>query len=155
MLIAIPLHPAIVHFPIALTVLMPAVIGAVWWAERRGWVSAVAWRFVAGLQSVVFATSFLAQQLGEHDEEIVKHVIDPEIIEAHAAWGDRVVWVTGMMLVLLLGAALFPRLRKFRVVVLAAALVAIVPVIFAGHSGAGLVYEHDAARAHQELIAPE
>lgn len=105
---AIPLHPDIVHIPIGMSVLLPLVIIAFLWAERKDVVSPRAWLFVVGLQVLIAGSSFLAAQAGEQDEEVVEHVVPESAIEAHEEWGEAVTWYS----LATLGTVIYPALMR-------------------------------------------
>ncbi len=79
----LPLHPKIVHLPIALAVLMPLITAGLliaWWRDmlpRRAWWIAVA------LQAVLVASALYARETGEADEDRVEDRVGEAALEAH------------------------------------------------------------------------
>lgn len=79
----LPLHPKIVHLPIALAVLMPLITAGLliaWWRDmlpRRTWWIAVA------LQAVLVGSGLYARETGEADEERVEARVGEAPLEAH------------------------------------------------------------------------
>ena len=72
-----PLHPAMVHFPIALASLVPmfAILAAI--AIRAGWISARAWLVVVLMQAMLAGSAWVAHETGENEEEKVEKVVSP------------------------------------------------------------------------------
>jgi len=150
-----PLHPAVVHFPIVLTLLMPLVAAGAWLAVRRGARPARMWALVAGTALLLFASTFVAQRTGEAEEEVVERVVPESAIGQHEESAERYLIATGVF-VLLAAIGLAPgRLgRAGRVAGLAGA-VALIPLAWSvGHSGGELVYQHGAASAYVTSGAP-
>lgn len=146
-----PLHPVIVHLPIALAVLMPLVsIGLLvaWWRgalQRRTWIIAIA------LQALLVGSGLLASQTGEADEDRVEAVVAHDAIEQHEEAAETFVYAAAGVLVLVLAAGLIPRERAARAVaVLAAAgtLGVLGLGYLTGKAGGDLVYRHGAANAY-------
>lgn len=147
------LHPKIVHLPIALAVLMPAIAGGILLAWWRGALPGRAWLIAVLLQGTLAVSGFAALQTGEADEERVEKVVQESAIEAHAEAGEAFVWGAGVAFVLALGAfgALMMRKEGAAQGAALAAGVAMVVVLGLGYrvgeAGGALVYEHNAARA--------
>lgn len=145
-----PLHPQIVHLPIALAVLMPllslALLGA-WW---RGMLPRRAWLLVVALQALLLASGFAASQTGEGDEERVEAVVPEAAIEAHEEAAETFLGGSAAVLLLAVLAGVVRRERPAQA--LAAATVAGTLVVLGlgyrvGEAGGRLVYEHGAAAA--------
>ena len=60
-----PLHPAIVHFPIVLTMLLPLFALGALWAIRRGARPMRAWGLTSAVAGALVASAWLAVQTGE------------------------------------------------------------------------------------------
>lgn len=144
-------HPKLVHLPIALAVLMPAIsVGLViaWW---RKWLPGRAWLVAVLLQITLVGSGFAALQTGEADEERVERVVAEQHIEDHEHAAQAFVWtaaaVLGVMLVGFIGV-------RTRAGLPAAAIATIGTLIVlglgyrTGQSGGALVYEHGAASAY-------
>ena len=78
-----PLHPAIVHLPIALMVLLPiAALAAILVIRGTSSVRG-AWIPVVILAAALSGSSWVAVQTGEREEEAVEHVVPEEAIHEH------------------------------------------------------------------------
>jgi uncharacterized membrane protein len=144
-------HPKLVHVPIALSVLMPIIAGALllaWWREwlpRRGWLLAI------GLQAILLGSGVLALRSGEAEEERVERIVAERFIEAHEEAAEVFVWGSGGVLALMLVAGALGS-RRAGLPIAAAATLGTVLVLGLGYrtgqAGGGLVYEHGAAQAY-------
>jgi uncharacterized membrane protein len=148
-----PLHPKIVHVPIALSVLMPLVaIGLLvaWWSD---WLPGRTWWLAVALQAILFGGGWVAVETGEEDEEKVEAIVPESAIETHEERAEQFFWGTAGGLILMVLPAVVPgRRRKRWLAVLASAgtLVVLVLGYRVGEAGGALVYEHGAANAHIE-----
>lgn len=146
----LPLHPKIVHLPIALAVLMPLITGGLlvaWWRDilpRRAWWGAVV------LQAILLATGLVARSTGEADEERVEAVVGEAALEAHEEAADAFTAAAALALALTVAAGVVRREPAARGLA-AAATVASVLVLGLGYrvgqAGGRLVYQHGAAAA--------
>jgi hypothetical protein len=144
-----PLHPAVVHLPIALAVLLPALALGAALAIRAGWLPVRTWVVVVLLQLALFGSGWLALKTGEEQEERVEDVVSERRIEAHEEAAERFVTLAaGAALVSaagLLGGGL-GRLGRAATVIAAGAVLA--AGVATGHSGGELVYRYGAADAY-------
>jgi len=149
-----PLHPAVVHFPIALALLVPlfALLGVL--AVRAGWLPRNAWAGVVLLQALLVGSAYLALETGEDQEDRVEEVVGHDPIHAHEEAAERLMWLAGATLVVfaagLAGDPLGGRARVVSLLLSLAVAGASVPV---GRSGGALVYEHGAASAYTDDAA--
>ena len=155
---SLPLHPSIVHVPIALSVLMPLVaIGLLvaWW---RDWLPRRAWFVGLVLQAILVGSSFVALQTGETDEERVEEVLaSEEPIHAHEEAAEVFFWATIGVLGLFAAGAFLPKESTGRAVATAAAVGTLVVAGLGyrvGHAGGELVYKEGAARAYTAPQGP-
>ena len=151
-----PLHPAIVHLPIALAVLIPVFAVLAAGLIYKNVLPERSWILVVGLQALLVLSSWIAVETGEYDEEIVESVVAEDLIEGHEEGAERFLLLTGVGL-LAMGAGLLPlqlgtRGRLMGVVTSMAVLASAATV---GHSGGELVYRHGAANAYISDLAPE
>ena len=146
-----PLHPAVVHLPIALAVLIPALAILSLVSIYKNILPARVWVLVVLLQAVLLGSGWLALETGEEQEERVEHLVAERHIEAHEEAAERFLLLAGIGL-LACAAGLAPRRigalgRSAGTLATCAVLVAGVVV---GHSGGELVYKHGAASAYVE-----
>ena len=148
-----PLHPAIVHLPIAFAVLVPgfAVLGT--WLIYKNILPARSWILIVFLQALIVGTGWFALETGEREEDRVERVVAEDPIESHEEAAERFLLLAGIGL-LLSGAGLLPRQggTMGRIAGTAATIAVLAAGISVGHSGGQLVYEHGAANAY--LDAP-
>lgn len=144
-----PLHPAVVHLPIALAVLIPglALLGIL--MIHKGFLPSRSWALIVLLQVLLVGSGWLARETGEDQEERVERVVAERHIEAHEEAAERFFRLATLGL-LVVGVGLLPGRtgtigRVAGTVVTLAVLAAGVSV---GHSGGELVYKHGAASAY-------
>ncbi len=146
-----PLHPALVHLPLAWSVLLPLVMAVALLAIRRGADPRQRWRFPVVLAAAVTLSAWAAVQAGEADGERIEERVDAAALEEHEEAGERFLFLSVVVLVITAagflpasaGAVARPAGGVAAVLLLGAGLLA-------GHAGGELVYEHGAAAAHAE-----
>lgn len=151
---SLPLHPSIVHVPIALAVLMPIIaIGLLlaWW---RGWLPRRTWFVALALQGALVGGAMAAMQTGEADEERVEQVLASEApIEAHEEAAELFLWVAIAVLGLFAVGAFVPK-ESLGLAVGGLAVVGTLAVAGlgyrVGHAGGELVYKEGAAAAYTQ-----
>ena len=148
---ALPLHPAIVHVPLGLSLVVPLLGAGIWWASRRGWLPVRAWLLVVALQAVIVAGGYAALETGEHEEDRVERVVAESRIERHEERAELFMAGAGITLGLAALALLPLGERRQRVVAGVAVLSSVAALglgVSLGHSGGELVYRHGAANAY-------
>lgn len=144
-----PLHPAIVHLPVALAVLLPlaSLVAAV--ALARGWLPTRAWAFVVALNLLLVGSTWAALETGEAEEERAERVVPESAIETHEERAEAFLWL-GVAALAVSGAGLAAGRRGgiARAAAVAASLAVLAGGIRVGHSGGELVYVHGAASAY-------
>jgi uncharacterized membrane protein len=144
-----PLHPAVVHLPIALAILLPglAVLGL--FLIYKGVIPSRSWALIVLLQAILVGSGWLALETGEDEEDRVERVVAERFIEAHEEAAERFMWIAGLGL-LACGAGLLPgRSGNWgRVAGTIAAFGVLAAGISVGHAGGELVYKHGAASAY-------
>lgn len=156
----VPLHPILVHFPLALATLLPLAALAVLIAGFRSSAGATSrkyWAVIVVLHAILAGSSFLALKAGERDEERVEKVLASEApLETHEEAGELFLQAVAIALVIsALGLAPGKLALGGRIAGVAATLVVLVLGIQVGHSGGQLVYKHGAAAAFTTGGAPQ
>jgi len=146
-----PLHPAVVHLPMALAVLVPPLALAWTYAIAKGLLSPRSWATIALLQVLGTGSAWLALETGEADEERVERVVAERHIEAHEEAGERFLLFSGGA-VLMVAAGLLPGSAGLvgRLLGTLGAFAALAAAVQVGHSGGELVYRHGAGSAYSE-----
>ena len=136
-----PLHPAVVHFPIVLMILLPvAALGALW-AIRRGTAPIRAWAIPVALAAGLTLSAWAAVETGESQGEKVEDTLGEQAVESHEDAAERFLLLSGAVLVVSAAGLLRGAVgRTARVVGTIAALGLIAAGYQVGHSGGRLVY---------------
>ena len=144
-----PLHPAVVHLPIALAALIPvlAILGIC--LIYKDFLPPRSWALILLLQAALVGSGWLALETGEREEERVERVVAERHIEAHEEAAERFLLLAGVAL-LAASAGLLPRRAGAvaRVVATLATLAVLAAAVSVGHSGGELVYKRGAASAY-------
>ena len=142
----LPLHPALVHLPVALAFILPPLAILISVMLLRGvWPRSV-WGVVLGLQILTFGGALLAERTGEQDEEKVEEVVPENAIHQHEELAERFTTFAGVMAGLTLLGLLLPE-RFARYTWVPASTLLFVGTWFAyevGHAGGTLVYRYNA-----------
>lgn len=150
---ALPLHPLMVHVPIALGVLLPLVAGGILFAWWRKWLPPRAWFAAVVLQAILLGSGVLALRTGEAEEERVESVVAERFIEAHEEAAEVFVAASGLVLAVMLVAGVL-RARSTGLPTAAAATLGTLLVLGLGYrtgrAGGSLVYEQGAAQAYAQ-----
>jgi uncharacterized membrane protein len=148
---SLPVHPAIVHLPLGLAFVLPALAAGFAWALWSGRVRTRAWVVVVALQAVLLGAGFVAMNTGERDEDRVERVVPEAAIERHEEYAEQFVWATGATLILAALVLVFrkpPLVHALSVAAAAGTIVVAAAAIRVGHAGGQLVYVHNAAAAY-------
>jgi uncharacterized membrane protein len=153
---SMPLHPAIVHLPLAFAILMPLFATGFAWALWTGRIRPRAWLALVAFQALLLGSGLVATRTGEAEEERVENVVQEGALHRHEELADQFVWAAGLTLVLS-GLVLVVR-RPAAVRALVSGVVAATIVVAAlglrvGHAGGELVYVHGAASAYAQPSA--
>lgn len=148
---SLPLHPAIVHLPLALAILMPLVAAVLTWAIWTSRVRPNAWIGIVALQALLLGSGLLAINTGGAEEERVEGVVREGVLEQHEEFAEQFVWASGATLALAVLVLVFRGAAVSRSI---AAAVVVATVVVAGlgfrvgRAGGELVYVHGAASAY-------
>lgn len=146
-----PLHPAIVHLPLALAMLAPFAAALAFVVIRRGWLPPRAWLGVVLLQALLVGSAWFAIETGEEQEERVEKVVRESFIEDHEEGAERFLTVAAVALIVSAGGLFAGRAGALgRGATVVAAAFALAAAVAVGHSGGELVYRHGAADAYVE-----
>jgi len=157
-LIPNPLHPAVVHLPIAFAGILPLfAIGALWFI-RRGTRPRVAWGLFVAMSAALVASAWVSLQTGEQQEERVEDVVSERSIHQHEEAADLFLAVSAGVFVVALGGMAGGRIGQAGRWLAAAGTAAVLATGWnVGHSGGMLVYRDGAASAYAksgETLAP-
>ncbi|MBY0515627.1 MAG: hypothetical protein K2P81_01875 [Bacteriovoracaceae bacterium] len=146
-----PLHPQFVHFPLALSVIIPLLAVAIMVMIKQKAFSPMVWGLVIGLQVLTTATGYLSMNLGESEEDVVEKVVEKKHISEHeekaevfVAFSVAATVVAILVLFLKAELQLYFMMLSF-VIMLAQCFTA----YRTGESGGELVYVHKAANAYK------
>jgi len=148
---SLPLHPAIVHLPLGLAFLMPALALGFAWALWKRRVRPRAWVSIIALQAVLLGAGLAAMNTGEREEDRVESVVPKAVLHQHEELAEQFVWATGATLLV---ATLVLVVRKPDITAALAAVTVLGTLLVAasalrvGHAGGRLVYEHNAGAAY-------
>lgn len=143
----VPIHPILVHIPIALAVLMPLIFGGLIIAIRRDFLPVQSWWIAVLLQLVLALGSIAALGSGHAEEERVEDFVPKEMIESHEHLAMAMAG-TALVALVLSAASLRKGIkgeRLYRVASFAASLAVLGLAGMVGHQGGELVYKHGAA----------
>lgn len=148
-----PLHPAVVHFPIALAFLLPMFAVGALWAIRRGAGARVAWAIPVALAVVLAGTAWAALETGEAEEERVEDVVAESPLHEHEEAGELFLVLSGLVaLVAAAGMAGGTVGTAGRLLATVGSLAVLIAGVSVGRAGGELVYEHGAARPYVQAV---
>ena len=149
----LPLHPKLVHVPMALCILMPMVVGLIWTGVRRGWFTPHAWLIAVFLQGATLVGGLAALQTGKSDGVQVEGYASDDALATHEARAEWFLYIAGVNLGLCGATWLLWRDRRRQHVFGAVAALALVGGSYAGYrvgdAGGRLVYVGNASDAHR------
>lgn len=139
-------HPAIVHVPLGLAMVMPLLAAALTVALWRGRLPRSAFAVVAALQLAIVGAGFMAMRLGHADAKQAEQVAPEAAVDAHEEAGETFVWAALGVLVASAVALVLPARRApaMGALVTAGALVVAGLGLNAGARGGELVFRHGA-----------
>ena len=144
-----PFTPAVVHFPIVLSFLLPLVAFAAIWRIRRGAAMRRAWAVATVFAAALTLSAWASVRTGETDEDRIEDVVPGSSLEAHEEAAERFL-VLSVIVLALTGAGLMGGpaggIARLASALGATGLVAAGALV--GHSGGELVYRHGAAAAY-------
>jgi uncharacterized membrane protein len=149
----LPFHPIAVHFPIALSILMPFLVLIFALMIKTGKMSSTAWLVIIGLQIFLTASGYVSLESGENEEDTVARIVDKTIIHEHEESAEIFVGATVITLVLSI-ATFFLKKEIQYLAQLAIVLLGLVNGYLAfktGEQGGKIVYKYKAPNAYGPL----
>lgn len=144
-----PLHPAVVHFPVVLAVLIPLVALGALYAIRSGARPLRAWGVTTAVAAVLALSAWVSVETGEDQEEKVEDVVGESRLDAHAQLGETLLFTSaGVLVVIALGLMPGKPGRAARVAGAIGTLAVAAVAVRVCHSGGQLVYKYNAASAY-------
>ncbi len=151
-----PLHPGIVHLPLALSFVLPVLIIVFAQMIRMNKMSPGAWLVIIGLQLAVTGSGYVALETGETEEHNVEKYVPKKLIHEHEEASE--IFVGSSVIALVLSVAAFFIRKEFQFPIkMGIAVISLGSTYLAysaGKLGGELVYKHGAASAYSEP-APE
>ena len=148
---SLPLHPAIVHIPLGLAMLMPVLAAGFAWAIWSGRLGLRAWLAIVALQGLLVGSALIAINTGGAEEERVERIVPESPLHQHEEFAEQFAWASGAAMVLS-ALVLLGRRSTVSGPLIAVAVLATVAVaglgLRVGHAGGQLVYSHNAASAY-------
>lgn len=150
-LIPDPLHPAVVHLPVAFAVILPLfAIGAIWFI-RRGSPPRTAWGVTIGMAAALALSAWVSLQTGEQQEERVEDVVSERSIHQHEEAAELFLALSAGVLVVAVAGLARGRLGHVGRWVTAAGTLAVLGAGWrVGHTGGMLVYRDGAGSAYAQ-----
>lgn len=150
-LIPNPLHPAVVHLPVAFAVILPLfAIGAIWFI-RRGSRPRAAWGVTVAMAAALAASAWVSIQTGEQQEERVEDVVSERSIHEHEEAAELFLAVSAGLLIVSVAGLAGGRLGQVGRLVTAAGTLAVLGTGWrVGHTGGMLVYRDGAGTAYAQ-----
>lgn len=144
-----PLHPAVVHFPVALAFLLPLFIAGAAWAIRRGARPRRAWSLPLAAALALAASAWAAVETGEAQDERVERVVAERPLSRHEEMAEMF-FAGSVAIAIVAVAGLFGGLagRTARVATAVGSIGLLTGGAMVGHTGGQLVYRYGAASAY-------
>lgn len=149
----LPIHPKVVHIPIALCVVMPLIVLVTLVGVMRGWFSPSVWALVALLAAIQCGGAIAALRSGHTAEHEIEGYASDEAIHRHEEAGERFTYASGGLVVLLAAAWALRHRREVALGLAGAALLGTLGTAYLGYrvgdAGGRLVYISGAADAYK------
>jgi uncharacterized membrane protein len=150
----LPIHPFIVHWPLALAFLMPLLSFVFALGIKKQWIKPKFWLVIIILQATVVGSGYLAMETGEDEEEKVEKMIDKKAIHEHEERAEVFIALSVVSLVLTIVTILLK--EKWRPMLALLSSISLAGASFAafrtGEAGGALVYQYGAANAYSQII---
>jgi uncharacterized membrane protein len=146
----IPIHPQIVHFPLALTFILPILILIFALMIKTHKMAPQTWLIIIGLQLATTVSGYISMETGENEEDQVEKIVTKKFIQEHEERAEVFVGVTVLALVVSVASFFLIKEVQFYAHVLVV-VISVISGFFAyrtGKSGGELVYHHGAASVY-------
>jgi len=147
-----PLHPAVVHFPIAIAALLPFAAALAALAIAAGWIDRRVWVGIVLLHAIGAGSAWFAEETGHDQEERVEQILGEKLDEPIHEHEEAAEWIVigfGVTFVLTAAGLLGGRAGGLaRALAVEGALAVAAMSVRVGESGGALVYQHGAADAY-------
>ncbi len=152
--LSLPLHPAVVHIPVGLSLILPVLALFVWTGISIKWFNNKTWLVVIFLHLILAGSTYFAFETGEDEEEKVEKVVAEKYIEAHEENADLFFWIVMGSTVITTAAGFeLAGKGKFLQPIAILSLMAVLAFAFkTGHSGGELVFVHHASQAYKKSV---
>ena len=148
-----PLHPMIVHLPMALVVLLPLFTAIALFGISRGAPARLSWRTVVFLQVVLSLSTWAAVETGENDEDYYERGPTEEVLESHEELAEVFLAFTLAALPLAAAGLLAGRLGQMARYSFGAATIALLIMgAMVGHRGGAIIYPDGAKATAEKLV---
>lgn len=150
-IIPTPLHPAVVHLPMALAVLVPifAVVALV--SVQRGARPLRTWGVAAAMFATLALSSWASIETGEDQEETVEAIVPDAALDRHEDAAEQFLWLAVAVFGVATVGVLQGRIgTTARVLATVGSLGLLVAGYRVGHSGGELVYTYGAANGYTD-----
>lgn len=153
----VPVHPMIVHFPLALTFILPILILVFAFLIKNNKMTPQGWLIIIGLQLMVVATGYISLETGENEEDLVAKVLDKKLIHEHEEAAEIFVGSAVIGLVLSIGVFFIRKELQFPIkfAIAIVGLLSCYLAYLAGSLGGELVYKHGAGSAYDIPLESE
>lgn len=146
-----PLHPAVVHFPIVLAILLPLVVLGAIWAIRRGSRPGRAWAIPLAVAALLAVSAFVSLRTGQAEEERVETVVTETALHEHEEAAERFLVLSGvLLLVAVVGLGRGVVGTSARLVTAAGSVLLLAAGVQVGAAGGELVYRHNAGSVYAQ-----
>lgn len=147
----VPLHPAVVHLPLGISLVLPFLALAATVGLWKRWVPVRTWWVIVALQAMMVVGSFACIQTGEKEKDLVGGMVDDDPVDAHEDAAHTFTRATMGAFVVSVGMGFAQATRVAPLGNLLVTLLSLGLMLLgarAGHLGGRLVYVHNAAEAH-------
>ena len=147
----VPLHPIVVHFPIAIAFILPILALLFAFFIKTQKMKSSMWLIIVGLHLFTVGAGYLALETGENEEDTVAKIVDKDLIGEHEKYAEIFVGVTVVATAISIVAFFLQTNIQFYAQ-LANVIILVIAAFFAyetGEHGGELVYKHGATRAYE------